>query len=313
MFVLNPLQHVTNKKGLFRAPEFESVCLPHHPATHMVSVEHDWHSNPLRVVALLSDTTCEQRAAEVLCAHPLSSSDVMWALMRQNQLMQEENQALRKKMRSLQEDMRRLREENVWASSEVDRLHWEHQSAMVELQWMYQQRVSAWTQSASSPPPMEAIKAYVPPIRTPPSASTTPPPAVEASSKTYAQTLQTEDKADGVERCIRHEAGARRERRQCKCCALEAIYRLVLSAPKDVPDVGEYVASRLVDVPPFATFWCPGCTKDFVNKTSRRDLEAILHLVERIERNAAPMSELKRRLKPLGLRQRVKCAVHSKQ
>jgi hypothetical protein len=33
---------------------------------------------------------------------------------------------------------------------------------------------------------------------------------------------------------------------------------------------------------------------------------------ERIERIAAPMSELKRRLKPLGLRQRVKCAVHSK-
>jgi len=285
-----------------------------HPTPpRMVSVENDWHANPLRVVALLTDTTCEQRAAEVRCAHPLPSNDLMWALMRQNQLMQEETQALRKKMRSLQEDMRRLREENVWASSEVDRLHWEHQSAMVELQWMYQQRVSAWTQSASSPPPMEAIKAYVPPIRTPPSASTTPPPAVEASSKTYAQTLQTEDKADGVERCIRHEAGARRERRQCKCCALEAIYRLVLSAPKDVPDVGEYVASRLVDVPPFATFWCPGCTRDFVNKTSRRDLEAILHLVERIERNAAPMSELKRRLKPLGLRQRVKCAVHSKQ
>jgi hypothetical protein len=30
-----------------------------------------------------------------------------------------------------------------------------------------------------------------------------------------------------------------------------------------------------------------------------------------IERIAAPMSELKRRLKPLGLRQRVECAVHA--
>jgi hypothetical protein len=184
---------------------------------------------------------------------------------------------------------------------------------MVELQWMYQQRVSAWTQSASSPPPVEAIKAYVPPIRTPPSASTTPPPAVEASSKTYAQTLQTEDKADGVERCIRHEASARRERRQCKCCVLETIHRLMGSAPPDAADLGEYVAVSLANMSPFNSFWCPGCTKDFVNRTSRRELEDILRLVGLIERDGASMAELKKRLKHASLRQRVKCAVHLKQ
>jgi hypothetical protein len=293
LFEFKTLQHVTKKKSLFRALDLKAFASHTIPA-RMVSIENDWHSNPLRVVALMSDTTCEQRALEVRCAHPLSTNDVIWALMRQNQLMQEENRALRKKMLSLQEDMRSLREENIWASSELDRLHWEHQSAVVELQWMYKQRVSVWNQSTAAIPS--------PPVET---------------TKTYAQTLQTEDAVNkpdctSCERCLRHEPSARRERRQCKCCVLEAIYRLVLSAPKDVQDVGEYVASGLVNIPPFAAFWCPGCTKDFVNKTSRRDLEAILHLVERIERNAAPMSELKRRLKPLGLRQRVKCAVHLK-
>jgi hypothetical protein len=37
-----------------------------------------------------------------------------------------------------------------------------------------------------------------------------------------------------------------------------------------------------------------------------------MHLVELIERKSAPMSELKRRLKPLSLRQHVKCAMHPK-
>ena len=257
----------------------------------MVSVEHDWHSNPLRVVALLTDTTCEQRAMDVMCLHPLSGTDMLWTLMRQNQLMQEENRALRKKMRSLQD-------ENVWASSELDRMHWEHQNAMVELQWLASVRAQPTTAVlavASSPPP---------------------PVAVDPPAKTYAQTLQTEDagnKSDGAmsgERCLRHEPAARREKRQCKCCVLEAIYRLVLSAPKDTPDVGEYVASCLASTPPFVSFWCPGCTRDFVNQTPRRDLESILRLVERIERDAAPMAELKPRLKPLALRQRVKCAAH---
>jgi hypothetical protein len=97
----------------------------------MVStLENDWHSNPLRVIAMMTDITCEQRATEVRSVHPLSGTDVIWALMRQNQLMQEENRLLRKKSQSLQE-------ENVWASSELDRMHWEHKSALVELQWLY--------------------------------------------------------------------------------------------------------------------------------------------------------------------------------
>ena len=110
----------------------------------MVSLDNDWHSNPLRVVALLTDTTCEQRTADVMCVHPMSGTDVMWALMRQNQLMQEEIRTLRKKMRSLQE-------ENVWASSELDRMHWEHQNVLAELQWMCNQRVSVWN------PPILAV------------------------------------------------------------------------------------------------------------------------------------------------------------
>lgn len=263
----------------------------------MVSLEGGWHSNPLRVVAMMTDTACEERAAEVRSVHPLSNVDLIWALMRQNQLMQEENSFLRKKMRSLQE-------ENVWASSELDRIHWEHQTALVEIQWLYKQRVSVWT-PATTTTPNAAAPVPAQPLPSPP----------EGGVKTYAETLQTDDIAAGStsgERCIRHEASARRERRQCKCCVLEAIYRLVLSAPPGVQDVGEYVASSLVNIPPFANFWCPECTRDFVNQTPRRELESIMHLVGMIERDVAPMSELKRRLKPLSLRQRVKCAAHFK-
>ena len=247
----------------------------------MASLENGWHSNPLRVVALMTDTTPKERADACL-AFPMSNTDVVWALMRQNQLMQDENRLLRKKLHSLQE-------ENVWASSELDRLHWEHQTTLVEMQWLWNQRLQ----------------------------SSLPPPSQDGGTKTYAETLQTDEqsggKLDGGERCIRHEPALRRERRQCKCCVVETIYRLMGSAPPDTPDLGDYVAASLANMSPFASFWCPGCTKDFVNRTSRREMEDILRLVGLIERDGASMAELKKRLKHASLRQRVKCAVHLKQ
>jgi len=261
----------------------------------MVSLEGGWHSNPLRIAAMMAGNPCD----DVRGVHPLMGTDVVCTLMHQNQMMQSEIRVLRKKLRSLQE-------ENVWASSELDKIHWEYQAALVELQWLYNQRVSVWNQSTPSPVVMVAQKSPSPP---------------NENVKTYAETLRAEENTSTStnrpeplcgERCIRHEPSARREKRQCKCCVLEAIYRLVLSAPPGVPDLGEYVAAGLVNIPPFVNFWCPECTKDFVNQTPRRELESILHLVNLIERDVAPMSELKRRLKPLSLRQRVKCAVHFK-
>ena len=241
----------------------------------MSSLENGWHSNPLRVVALMTDTSPKDRA-EVCVAFPMTNTDVLWALMRQNQLMQDENRALRKKLHALQE-------ENVWASSELDRLHWEHQNALVEMQCL-------WSRRLQSP--------------------------LDCGPKTYAETLQAEEQSggrlEGGERCLRHEPALRRERRQCKCCVLETIHRLMGSAPPDAADLGEYVAASLANLSPFNSFWCPGCTKDFVNRTPRRELEDILRLVERIERDGASMSELKKRLKNATLRQRVKCAVHLK-
>jgi hypothetical protein len=247
----------------------------------MASLEGDWYSNPLRVVALMKDVPPEERA-EACVMHHLSHTDVVWVLMRQNQLMQDENRLLRKKMQALQE-------ENVWASTELDRMHWEHQTALVEIKWLWNQRLASWNLSA---------------------------PPNDCATKTYAEMLQAEEqqrsKVDGCERCVRHEPTSRREKRQCKCCVLEAISKLVLSAPRDVQDMGEFVAAGLVKVPPFVNFWCPECTKDFVNQTSRSELEAILQLVGRIEHGGSTMQELKQHMKHKTIRQRVKCALHAK-
>ena len=215
--------------------------------------------------------------------------------MRQNQLMQEENRSLRAKVQSLQE-------ENVWASSEIDRMHWENQAARVEMQWMWN-RLQQF--------PAVESKTYAQTL------GSGDMDTVPCESKaTYAQTLRSEEDEDrhksGGERCIRHEPIMNREKRQCKCCVLEAIYKLMLSAPHLTPDLGEFVAMNLVNIPPFINFWCPGCIREFVNKTSWNDLELTLYLIGHTEWKGPSMAEVKQHLKKANLRQRVKCALHFK-
>ena len=245
----------------------------------MADTSDPWQSNPLHLVALMAP----DQAPVIL---PPTDS-IVWTLMRQNQLMQDENRSLRTKVQTLQE-------ENVWASSEIDRMHWENQAARVEMQWLW----------GRMQPPLE-IKTYAQTLRS------------CENKTTYAQTLQPEETIAakheaGGERCLRHEPIMRREKRQCKCCVLEAIHGLMMSAPQITPDLGEYVASNLVNIPPFANFWCPGCTREFVNGATWHELERILYLIRCVEHEGATMAELKRCLKNAALRQRVKCAVHLK-
>jgi hypothetical protein len=69
----------------------------------------NWHSNPLRVIALMTKTTSEER--ESLATPILAKDDAIWALMRQNQLMHEENQILRQQLQTLQNENKLLREQ----------------------------------------------------------------------------------------------------------------------------------------------------------------------------------------------------------
>ena len=70
----------------------------------------NWHSNPLRVVALMSETSPDERLA--LTAPLLQKEDAVWILMRQNQLMHEENQMLAQQIQALQNENQLLRQQS---------------------------------------------------------------------------------------------------------------------------------------------------------------------------------------------------------
>ena len=246
--------------------------------TCVPSATDPWRSNFLRVVALARATASEEHTeAGPLCTLP--PDDIVWTLLRQNQLMQDENRSLRNKVRS-------LNEENVWSASQIDRMHWEYQSMHLEAQWLWNQQMAVWNRPLAVNP--------------------------EVGAKTYAQTLRMDDSKTDRELCTRHEPSKRREKRQCKCCVIETIQSLMMAAPQGTGDLGGFVACHLVNIPPFVNFWCSGCTREFVNQTTFHELEEILRLVVRIEHDGVPVSELKKALKHASLRQRVKCQLHYK-
>jgi len=69
----------------------------------------NWHSHPLRVVALMAETTPEERLT--LITPFLQKEDAVWALIRQNQLMHEETQMLSQQLQTLQNENRLLRQQ----------------------------------------------------------------------------------------------------------------------------------------------------------------------------------------------------------